>query len=84
MIILVAKSLNKKQLVLPNETDFPGVLKRCPIVKLEGHENRINHLVWQPIVKSLASSYVFFFCLINKFILMFIINYYFLVDLMEL
>lgn len=56
--ILVHKSLNKKQLSLPNESDFPGVLKRCPIHKLEGHENRINHVVWQPIVKSLASSYV--------------------------
>lgn len=57
MNILVNKSLNKKQLVLSNESDFPGVLKRCPIVKLEGHENRINHVVWQRNVKSLATSY---------------------------
>ncbi|XP_025408544.1 probable E3 ubiquitin-protein ligase HERC1 isoform X2 [Sipha flava] len=54
--ILVNKSLHKKQIILPNESDFPGVLKRCPIVKLEGHENRINHVVWQPKVKSLATS----------------------------
>lgn len=55
---MVNKSLHKKQLVLLNESDFPGALKRCPIVKLEGHENRINHVVWQPNVKLLASSYV--------------------------
>ncbi|VVC31643.1 Hypothetical protein CINCED_3A017272 [Cinara cedri] len=54
--ILVNKSLHKKQFVLSNESDFPGALKRCPIVKLEGHDNRINHVVWQPQVKSLASS----------------------------
>ncbi|XP_027837521.2 probable E3 ubiquitin-protein ligase HERC1 [Aphis gossypii] len=54
--ILVNKSLNRKQLVLSNESDFPGTLKRCPIVKLEGHENRINHVIWQRNVKSLASS----------------------------
>lgn len=58
MNILVNKSLHRKQLVLPNESDFPGALKRRPIVKLEGHQNRINHVIWQPKVKSLASSYV--------------------------
>lgn len=55
---MVNKSLHKKQLALSNESDFPGALKRCPIVKLEGHENRINHVVWQPKIKLLASSYV--------------------------
>lgn len=54
-VFLVA---NKQQNSLLLAADLRGDLPQCPVVSLEGHQNRVTQCIWNANKNQLASMYV--------------------------